>query len=169
MSILHSFRFNGQGGYSPFAGVILGTTGDIFGTTLHGGLPGCINQIGCGTVFQLTPNPDGSWTERTLHHFTGGEDGGNPFSGLIMDSKGDLLGTSWGNGIIPCEITCGTVFRLSPNADSNRVNFEVLHRFEGSDGAGPVGSLIFDAAGNLYGTTQAGGASDDGVVFEIMP
>jgi uncharacterized repeat protein (TIGR03803 family) len=109
--------------------------------------------------------------ERILHRFTGGEDGANPFGGLIFDSGGDLLGTTWGNGFEPCEITCGTVFRLSTGVPSNRPDFKVLYRFKGkgTGGNAPGSSLILDAAGNLYGTTAGGGAFNGGVVFKITP
>lgn len=162
MSVLYSFKDDGQDGYFPFAGLVLDDSGNIFGTTVYGGLPGCINLEGCGTVFQLTPTAEGS-QEEILYRFTGGEDGGNPFGGLILDPQGNLLGTTFGTDFIPCSVTCGTVFRLFRDA----ATFSVLHRFEGSDGAFPDSSLIVDKTGNLYGTTISGGRFEDGVVFEI--
>jgi uncharacterized repeat protein (TIGR03803 family) len=167
MSVLHNFTNDGHDGYSPFGGVVLNKEGNIFGTTVSGGLPGCLNQEGCGTVFQLTHTSDGGWKESILHRFTGGKDGANPFGDLTIDPSGDLLGTTWGNGIIPCGVTCGTAFRLSTSVRSNRHNLEVLYRFKGTDGGAPDSSLILDPSGNLYGTTQGGGAFGDGVVFEI--
>jgi uncharacterized repeat protein (TIGR03803 family) len=170
-SILYNFKCDGSDGYYPFAGVVLNKAGDVLGTTVRGGLPGCINGEGCGTVFQLTHTSDGGWMESILHRFTGGEDGANPFGGLTFDSGGDLLGTTWGNGFEPCRITCGTVFRLSTGVPSNRPDFKVLYRFKGKGtrGSAPGSSLVLDAAGNLYGTTAGGGAFNGGVVFEITP
>src|SRR5580658_7143427 len=90
--VLHAFY--GSDGYQPYAGLIFDAAGNLYGTTLEGGT-GC--QIGCGTVFKLSPNADGSWTESVLHSFNG-SDGAYPYAGLIFDAAGSLYGTAYEGG-----------------------------------------------------------------------
>ena len=102
-------------------------------------------------------------TERILHSFSGGpSDGADPNAGLIVDSAGNLFGTTDGGGAKGL----GTVFEISPNGTET-----ILHSFAGgpTDGANPVAGLVMDSAGNLYGTTDGGGAKGQGTVFEISP
>ena len=145
--VLHSF--NGADGANPSAGLIRDAAGNLYGTARFGG-----GAYDVGTVFKL----DATGTETVLHRFNGA-DGAYPYAGLIRDAKGNLYGTTpqGGNG-------SGTVFRLM-----NRTGkYEVLYRFtSGGGGAFPFAPLIRDAAGNLYGVTQYGGASDLGTVFEL--
>jgi uncharacterized repeat protein (TIGR03803 family) len=109
-------------------------------------------------VFELTPS-NGGWTVSTLYSFTGGNDGANPFSGLVFDSAGNLYGTTYAGG----SNGFGTVFRLAPSG--SEWTLSVLYTFQGgNDGGSPLGGLIFDASGNLYGTTSRGG----GTVYELM-
>jgi uncharacterized repeat protein (TIGR03803 family) len=154
---LNKFKQAGGGGSSPFAGLIFDAAGNLYGTTRYGG------THDHGTVFQLTPNGDGSWTKHTLHSFRH-NDGHNPLSSLIFDAAGNLYGTTSEGGAQ----SEGTVFQLTPNGDGSWTE-SVLHSFSGSDGANPAAGVIFDAAGNLYGTTSWGGASGCGTVFELMP
>jgi uncharacterized repeat protein (TIGR03803 family) len=171
-SVLHSFT-GGADGALPFAGLIFDTIGNLYGTTYYGPL-GCAGLTdGCGTVFRLTPNPDGTWTESVLHSFTEGAGGGNPAAGLIFDAAGNLYGTTNFGTSGPGNL--GTVFKLTPNPDGTWTE-SVLHSFTGADGAVPDAGLIFDAAGNLYGTTSSGGISiacididGCGVVFKLSP
>jgi uncharacterized repeat protein (TIGR03803 family) len=110
-----------------------------------------------------------SWTETVLHRFDGAR-GANPAGGLIADAAGNLYGTASDGGNNACFVGCGLVFELSPPAAGKKVWTEtVLHFFRGTDGQYSVANLIADAAGNLYGTTEAGGVSNDGVVFELSP
>jgi uncharacterized repeat protein (TIGR03803 family) len=119
---------------------------------------------GYGIVFKLVPNSDGTWTKHTLHQFTGGKDGANPDPGPIFDAAGNLYGTAQSGGAYGD----GVVFELTPNANGSWKEKE-LHQFTGGkDGASPQAGLIFDGAGNLYGTTYGGGKGN-GVVFEITP
>jgi uncharacterized repeat protein (TIGR03803 family) len=109
--------------------------------------------------------------EQVLYSFGGGVDGNNPDAGLVVDSMGNLYGTTtWGG---PDSTTpYGTVFELSPPSETGGAwTKTVLYSFQGgaNDGATPFGTLIFDKAGNLYGTTQAGGSNDTGTVFELSP
>lgn len=151
------YRFSGDDGASPGAGVIFDATGNVYGTTNFGGAENL------GTVYELTPVEDGDWREQVLYGFTGIA-GALPNAGLIFDAASNLYGTTYqgGNG------GYGTVFELAPKQGGWTA--QALYRFyQGSDGYYPEANLIFDAAGNLYSTTIAGGTSNDGTVFELTP
>jgi len=108
-------------------------------------------------------------TEKVLYRFAGGIDGAQPSAALVADHAGNLYGTTSQGGNQACSGGCGTVFELTPNLDGSWTE-SVLYSFTGSDdGAFPQTSLIFDHAGNLYGTTLHGGASGDGTVFRLTP
>jgi uncharacterized repeat protein (TIGR03803 family) len=170
--VLHSFTGGSDGRY-PDGGLIADAAGNLYGTT-RGELsppPGCTRD--CGTVFQLTP----SGGLNVLHSFTGGSDGGTPGAGLLADEAGNLYGTtSAGGDRTNCAAQfidgCGTVFQLDSSG-----TLTVLYNFTGgSDGGNPDAALIADAAGNLYGTTQNGGAAEScnrpagcGTVFQLTP
>jgi uncharacterized repeat protein (TIGR03803 family) len=154
---LHEFT-GGTDGQTPTGGLIFDAAGNVYGTTLGGG------SGGDGTVFELTPNQDGSWTESVLYSFSGGDDGGYPYAGVVFDQSGNLYGTTYAGGADGD----GTVFELTPNQGGGWTE-TVLHSFAGSDGDEPVAGVIFDAVGNLYGTTTGGGAAGYGAVFELMP
>ena len=150
-SVIYSFK--GRKGWEPLGNLILDKKGNLFGTTSHGG-GYSRNCYSCGTVFQLSPSGHGVWSERLLHHFNG-KDGAQPYGGLIFDAAGNLYGTTTGGGPYGGG---GTVFELMPTG-SGRWSEKVLHYFgKGKDGSVPRANLIFDAAGNLYGTTSGGGA-----------
>jgi len=157
-TVLYAFH-GGSDGTNPDAGLTADGKGNLYGTTLNGGGPGC-HGTGCGTVFRLAP--DG--TETVLHAFTGGSDGISPLGGVVLDRKGNLYGTTNFGGATGY----GTVFRVAPNGAET-----VLHSFCGKpgcvDGASPVAGLIADAKGNLYGTTYGGGTIGDGNVFRLAP
>jgi uncharacterized repeat protein (TIGR03803 family) len=145
-TVLH--RFTGPDGANPEAGLIADPAGNLFGTTMFGG------PSNSGTVFKLN-----STGLTVLYGFTGGADGGNPAAGLIRDSVGTLHGTTYDGGAGDE----GAVFKLDAAGTET-----VLHSFRGEgDGAFPIAGLIQDAAGNLYGTTQEGGASSQGLVFGL--
>jgi len=163
--VLHSFG-NGNDGHEPYAGLTLDAAGNLYGTTWAGGSGSCYYG-GCGTVFRLSPGKKGKWKEQVLHRFSAnGTDGFQPYAGLILDAAGDLYGTTYLGGAYE---DLGTAFRLALGTNGKWTE-KVLHSFgRGTDGDGPWGSLIFDAAGNLYGTTQGGGAYGRGTVFEVTP
>ncbi len=140
-SVLYSFM-SGQDGNEPSNGVVIDQAGNLYGTTPYGGINHC--QLGCGTVFELTPSGSG-WTEQILYRFQGTPDGQRPYAGLIIDSLGNLYGATYegGNG-------GGTVFELSPSGGS--WNYQILSSLSGSEN-GPYANLTMDPAGNLYDTT----------------
>jgi uncharacterized repeat protein (TIGR03803 family) len=164
-TVLHNFDH--QDGSAPVASLIFDAAGNLYGTTIGGG------THGYGTVFELSPNGSGGWTETVLHSFDNfGGDGNTPIAGLIRDAAGNLYGTTeaGGTAAFGCDTGCGTVFKLSPNG-SGGWSETVLHRFDGDDGAKPFGGVIFDGTGNLYGTTSEGGrfGSRFGAVFQLSP
>lgn len=168
-SVLHSFCLltECRDGATPFiAGVIFDQTGNLYGTTEYGGNVSQCGGVGCGVVYQLTPNTDGSWTENVLHRFSSINSYGGlfPLDSLIFDGSGNLYGTAQSGGAAGG----GVVFQLAPVADG-RWKEKVLHSFTGRDGYIPYAGLIFDHSGNLYGTTVEGGAGKAGVVFKLMP
>src|SRR5262249_3802776 len=122
---------------------------------------------GSGVVFELKPNPDGSWTESVLHSFMG-TDGAIPRAGLIFDAAGNLYGTTNNGG----PYSDGVVFKLAPNPDGTWTE-SVLHSFAGADGSAPQAGLVSGGPGNLYGTPANGGAcvciDGCGVVFKLAP
>ncbi|MGH6839302.1 MAG: choice-of-anchor tandem repeat GloVer-containing protein [Methylocella sp.] len=158
-TVLYSFKGGSDGG-APEGGMIADSSGNLYGTTGVGGASVCIDGLGCGVVFKLTPGG----TETVLHSFAGGSDGSDPVGGLIADSSGNLFGTTGGGGGSGCGGSgCGTVFKLTPGGTET-----VLYSFTGgSDGGLPRAGLIADSGGNLYGTTLNGGASDAGTVFKL--
>ena len=158
-------------GAGPTGTLILDNVGNLYGTTTAGG------SLGGGTAFKLAPNSNGSWTESVINNFGGPTNGGVPYAGLIFDASGNLYGTaSVGGQSSGCEnmSSCGLVFSLNPNGDGSWKE-HILHAFTGGrDGGNPYGDLIFDAAGNIYGTTAAGGGSTScsggcGTVFVLKP
>ena len=157
--MLHSFHNNGSDGANPQAGVVLDAAGNLYGTTYDGG----IHNL--GTVFELTPNADGGWTEFVLHSFGNGADGQNPTGSLIWDAAGNLYGTTVNGGIH----SAGTLFELTPRVGGGWSE-KLLHSFGlGTHGQHPYAGVTFDAAGNIYGTTYDGGIHNLGTVFELMP
>jgi uncharacterized repeat protein (TIGR03803 family) len=180
--VLYSFNYC-DGTYTdgswPTGDLVMDAAGNLYGITNNGGTNTCYQSgQGCGTVFELSPNGDGSWTETVLHNFGTGADGAWPAGGLVFDAAGNLYGTTSTGGLHTCAPTgsgCGTVFELSPNGDGSWSE-TVLYNFSGRYGNGPLAALIFDADGNLYGTTSGGGTFTScnggygcGTAFELSP
>ena len=116
-------------------------------------------------MFELTPTAGGGWTEQVLYSFGNGADGAIPSASLIFDAAGNLYGTTVAGGTY----SSGTVFELTP-ATGGRWTEQVLYSFgNGTDGNTPEAPLIFDATGNLYGTTSGGGTYNRGTAFKLMP
>ncbi len=147
-TVLYSFTGGADGGL-PFAGVIRDSAGNLYGTTTAGG------ASNWGVVYKL--DPAGNYT--VLYSFTGGENGGGPYAGVIRDPAGNLYGTTSDGGAA----SVGVVYKLNAAGQET-----VLHTFTGgADGSFPNAGVIRDSAGNLYGTTTAGGASNSGVVYKV--
>jgi len=150
--VLHKFRGNSTDGAIPSASLIFDGAGNLYGTT--SGLP--------GTVFKLTRGTNG-WTEKVLDYFTADSKGFGPYGGVVFDGAGNLYGTTYYGG----GHAVGDVFELTKSAGWAE---RVLHHFTtDGDGRNPSGTLIFDTSGNLYGTTDYGGAAAGGTVFEVTP
>src|SRR6266404_7721987 len=169
-TVLHSFS-GGKGGSGPSGGLVFDTAGNLYGATLGGGnLQNCSHR-GCGTVFELSPRPNGSWTYSAIYSFSGVPDGAYPDS-LVLDGASNIYGTAFGGG----QSGGGTAFELT-RAGLGWTESE-LYAFAGNinnaDVTTPIG-MIFDSAGNLYGTTYYGGnlafcqGNGCGVVFELSP
>jgi uncharacterized repeat protein (TIGR03803 family) len=152
-TVLYSFGSTTNDGLEPQAGLVMDKAGNLYGTTAYGG------TNSDGTVFRISPGG----VETVLHLFgSTTNDGINPEAGLIMDSAGNLYGTTTGGGLT---FDQGTVFMLSPSGVET-----VLYQFNSSgptDGAVPRAGLVMDSAGNLYGTTNYGGANGEGTVFKL--
>jgi uncharacterized repeat protein (TIGR03803 family) len=173
------YNFTGMpDGQNPSSRLTL-NNGNLYGTTFFGGEGACtgadangnITVVGCGTVFELSPNGSGGWTESILYSFCPSYpscvDGANPvFSYLLFDSEGNMYGTAYNGGTNGD----GVVFELKP-AGGGTWTESVLYSFANSpDGANPINGLIMDSKGNLYGSTFAGGsAGGNGTVFEMSP
>ena len=140
--------------------LVRGPGGTAYGTSTGGG------NFQRGTIFKVA-KVGNTLQESVLYSFKGGTDGSNPSSGLVWDAAGNLYGTtSGGGGSAACFGGCGTVFKVNSTTGQETV----LHTFQSSpDGAGPASGLVRDSAGNLYGTTEFGGASNDGTVFMLSP
>jgi uncharacterized repeat protein (TIGR03803 family) len=162
-TVLYSFVENS--GFTPNGGLVFDANGNLYGTTAIGGA-NCAYIYSCGTLFELSPAGDGSWTETTIHSFSQtATDGFDPNGGLIIDSSGNLYGTTAKGAAY----NGGIVFELTPTASGNWTE-TVLHSFgRAKDGKSPRSSLVFDSSGNLYGTTAEGGLDGVGTVFEITP
>jgi len=155
--LLYSFGYQDQDGSQPFAGVVFGPDGLIYGTTSIYG------AYGNGTVFRLQPRPNSCagamcpWNETILYNFTGGADGGYPLYGkLAFDQAGNIYGTTNSGG----SRDLGVVFKLTPSGSGWTES--VIWDFANGGGYSPVSGVIFDSAGNLYGTTPT-------TVYELSP
>lgn len=166
---IHRFGQVKNDGSGPQAALTVDSGGNLYGTTYHGG------ANGNGTVFKLTPTSSGGWRYKVIYSFQGGSDGATPYGGVVISPSGIVYGTTWLGGIGTDQCFsgtpgCGTVFELSPNTDGSYTH-SVIYTFVGppTDGGGPQG-IILDPNGNLFGTTQIGGAFfSSGTVFELEP
>ncbi|HUI83106.1 MAG TPA: choice-of-anchor tandem repeat GloVer-containing protein [Candidatus Binatia bacterium] len=149
---IYGFRL---GGWDPQSGVTLDSSGNLYGSTFGGG------SNGAGTVFELF---HGDWIPQIIYNFYGGNEWGPNASKVIFDVAGNLYGTTCGDGAYGA----GSVFKLT--LSDGAWTYTSLHDFTGGiDGASPVGTLVLDANGNIYGTTSGGGQNFNGVVFRITP
>src|SRR5664279_5624335 len=151
--VLHTFNYTD--GSQPIAPLVFDPQGNLYGTTFSGGLSGY------GTVFKLSPNGDGTWTESVLHNFdTNGDEPGVP---LVLDVQGNIYGETPGIG---ADGSYGTVFELSPSSDGTWTE-HIIHSFtNGRDGAGPNGGVVLANGNKMYGVAE-GGATHLGLVFSL--
>jgi len=157
-TVLHRFTANNDGITPGYGDVVFDKAGNLYGTTMNGGT----NDR--GIVYELTPS-GGSWTESILFNFGSGL-GVYPYNGVIFDNAGNLYGTTYEDEDGPT--VYGTVYQLTPSGSGWTEN--ILHSFqEASDGAYPFGGVIFDQAGNLYGTTAYSGPAGAGTIFQLTP
>jgi uncharacterized repeat protein (TIGR03803 family) len=170
-NIIHNFQGGQDDGIEPWGNLVQDSQGNIYGTTMGGGpqsSPPCgpPDAFGCGTIFKLSPNADGSWTESILYRFTGLADGLDP-DYLVIDTQGNLYGAALFGGSENCPGGCGTIFKVDMAG-----KFTVLHRFEReSTGMRPY-TVTLDGAGNLYGSSNGGHTNCGlgcGIVFKIDP
>ena len=215
-TVLYAFA-GGTDGSDPWGNLVFGPNGDLYGTTQHGGGGNCgDNNPGCGTVFQLTPESGGQWTETVLHRFRDDSHGSQPIGALLLDSSGNIYGTTDGNnyrGDVVFKLTesggqwteqvldafesrdaafpmapptlassgkiygttsgegpygHGGVFQLTPTGRDGW-HEDMIYSFNGKDGANAFASVVLDGKGNLYGTTSDGGANGCGTIFELSP
>jgi len=186
--VLYSFQGLPDGSL-PVGAVVFDKAGNLYGATTEGGSSSCRSVAQCGTVYQLAPpaKQGGRWTETVLHVFKGNtsNDGATPAGGLVIDTAGNLYGTTAYGGTGNCVVLgtlmgCGTVFEMSPPKQKGGPWTEtVLYSFPTpKQGFLPQGDLVFDSAGNLYGATEFGGGYGTtcdpfyqycGAVFELSP
>jgi len=168
---LYSFKDDGSDGATPTARVLFGPNGALYGTTSAGGGSGC-GGVGCGTVFSLRPSPTACktalcpWTETVLYRFAGSPDGATPGYGDLAFRAGNIYGTTINGG----DSNEGVVYELTPSGSGWTES--VIYRFTqgaGTDGFEPFAGVIFDTAGNLYGTTYGGGSLLGGTVYQLTP
>ncbi len=160
---LYSFTGGSDGG-NPVAGVTIGPDGTLFGVT------GMVD-VNLGTLFRLQPPRNACrtalcpWTDTILHYFGGGSDGANPTGNVVFDSQGNLYGTTTAGGTYQH----GMVYKATRSGSTWNLNPLYSFGASGNDGSDPLSGLVLDGAGNIYGTTYAGGLYGYGTVFELSP
>jgi uncharacterized repeat protein (TIGR03803 family) len=181
--VLYSFAGPPNDGSNPAGSLVADSAGNLYGVTQLGG-SSTFCSGGCGTVFRLSPNSDGSWSESVLYNFCAGSDGfcsdgRGPAAGLVLDSAGSLYGvTDFGGTCAGGRLNCGIVFQLSPPlVPGGAWTYNLIHAFcqnpndsSCADGTGPNGPLTIDKSGRLYGTVQGGGNGiyTKGAAFQLL-
>jgi uncharacterized repeat protein (TIGR03803 family) len=166
--VLYSFK-GGNDGIDPQGNLVFDAAGNLYGTTTEGGGTSACNgrYKGCGIVFQLLPRSSGNWKENVLYSFPNGASEGVGLNGnLVFDTAGNLYGTAFYGGAD----FAGTVFQLAPGSGVwTKKDIYTFCQAGCGDGEGPGAGVIFDDAGNLYGTATQGGTDGGGVIFELAP
>jgi uncharacterized repeat protein (TIGR03803 family) len=162
------YRFHGSDGALPNASLIFDSTGNIYGSTSEGG-NGCNTLTGCGTIFRLSPK-NGVWNQSVLHNFRDQADGYAPVDGLVFDGKGNLYGgTQFGNNILGCNPfkigACGQIFKLTPHS----AGWGITAEYAAPGFVTPVGDLLVDASGTIFGSACDELYFSGGAVFELVP
>jgi hypothetical protein len=170
--VLYSFPASGTDGIYPAGALAFDKSGNLYGTTSTGGIikncPDTPYNLGCGVAFQLAPGSNGHWKETVLHRFQSGSDGAVPNGSLILDSAGNVYGTTQVGGMANQD-ECGTIFRLTPGKTGWTETIIYTFCSQADDGYFPRAGLIADTTGNLWGTTSSGGRNLGGIVFELTP
>jgi uncharacterized repeat protein (TIGR03803 family) len=158
-TVLYQFGSAGDGARPAFGALAFDKSDNIYGTTSIGGQDPPYD----GTVFELTRS-GGQWSLNVLHSFTGQNDGGNPWSGLVFDNAGNLYGSTTGGG----DNGGGTAFQMTPSRDAWTLT--TIYSFSpNTQGYGSFCNLLLDSSGNLWGTTRYGGTGGAGTAFELTP
>jgi uncharacterized repeat protein (TIGR03803 family) len=157
---LYAFKgFPNDAGF-PYGALTPDGRGNLYGTTYYDGA----NNL--GSVYQLAPQPDGTWTEKLLYSFNGGTDGSGSIGNVVFGKTGAMYGTTSAGG---ASCNCGVIFKLTPGGNGTWREY-VTYRFKGSpDGAFPYNGMVGDSAGNFYGVTKHGGTTDDGIIYKFTP
>ena len=159
-TVLYSFTGGADGG-EPYKGVTIDRHGNLYGTAVTGGSGGC--EGGCGVVYRLT-NSGGTWSQRVIHAFTGGDDGSGPGARVTVDQNGNIYGMTPTGGAYGL----GTIYKIHRNAGT--WDFQVIHTFTGgADGSSGSAGRMLLLHGRLYGAATTGGTYGSGVVFELTP
>jgi len=163
--VIHNFRGGTVDGNFPVAGVTLDASGNLFGETAYG------SAYGGGLLFELLPLGGGKWQEKIVHPWgrihDGRLDGTYPYGTLVFDAAGNFYGTATIGGI---HGGLGMVFKFVPNATNTGWVEQSIHGFgNGTDGQTPLGGVVVDSAGNVYGTTNNGGTYGEGIIYELIP
>ena len=180
-SVIYSFTGGADGGNPSMGGLTMDSAGNLYGTTYYGGYD-CQQEYfatGCGTAFELS-HTEAGWTFTTIYTFgVDPNDGRNPIGRLVIESDGSLYGATYSGGTPSCSdpgtyVGCGTIYKLA--LQNGSWTETILYRFQGeTDGAQPMGGLLFDRAGNVYGATLQGGYQGYpcsgygcGTIFELI-
>jgi uncharacterized repeat protein (TIGR03803 family) len=181
-NILYTFTGEADGG-APAAGVVIGKSGVLYGSTFWGGTTTACPlggyPTGCGVVYRVAPpsSPGGAWTQSVLYTFAGSpKDGAHPMENLALGNSGGIFGTAFTGGstlnlCFPASyVGCGMVFQLKPpSTPGDPWIKQNLAIFNGNNGGGP-NNVVLSPAGSLFGTTYVGGlAGGYGTVFQIVP
>jgi len=156
-------------GSEPSASLTWGPGGVLYGTTVYGGDSPYCGKPGCGVVYELKPEKDGSWNETVLHSFPAfNGDGWKLYDGVTLDKSGNLYGATYQGG----SVGCGVIFKLSRRTDRTSWDETVLHDFPNTTEGCIANTLTFDKKGNLWGTAESGGTGHQcsggcGVVFKM--
>jgi len=159
--VLHRFASFPNDGQTPYGGLVVDASGNAYGVTWAGG------RYGNGTFYKLTPSHQGLWKETILYEFPNCKDGCGPNESLVFDKAGNLYGAAAGGNMTCQGYSCGVIYKFTPQKNG-KWKYIVLHKFNNTDGSGPLG-VTLDGKGNIFGTTYGGGQYGYGVVFEIIP
>jgi uncharacterized repeat protein (TIGR03803 family) len=164
----HNSKHLCMDGNDPWADVTWGPEGSLYGTTVRGGTSSLdhFGNVGGGVAFRLNPQQDGTWKETVLHSFPAFKsDGSKPYEGVVLDKAGNVYGATYQGG---SSTGCGVIFKLAPQGN-DKWKETILYDFPKLSQGCIANTMAFDAKGNLWGTSQSGGASNNGVVFELTP